>query len=264
MTDPSKDDQEVEALWKFEEMTPGTPGSTPDAAERTGPMSLYGGAALGPGQIDDSGLRLDGVHSYAEVPTIPVDTSSSFTMAVWVQASELSGRPVTVLSAPGQVRSAFELRFLPYPGAEFDGYGSWELTFSEGDGEGAVTRHVTNSEFFDVRDWNHLTVVYNGPAEQAQLYVNGVLQEVRCSDDDGDGVPDDSTCRDQSAWVDDVRPFKADGPLRVGRPMTDTKSGYFAGSVDDLWVFRGALNPTQVGTIAGSFFGLPVEVPPGA
>ncbi|MFE7465128.1 LamG domain-containing protein [Streptomyces sp. NPDC057499] len=262
MTDPSKEDQAVEALWKFEEVTPGVPASTPDAAERSGPMNLYGGAGLGPGQIDDSGLRLDGDRSYAEVPTVPVDTSSSFTVAAWVQASELSERPVTVLSAPGNVRSAFELRFLPTPG-ELDGYGSWELTFSEEDGAGAVTRRITNGEFYDVRDWNHLTVVYNSRAEQAQLYVNGVLQAFRCADDDGDGVPDDSTCRDQLAWADDIRPFKADGPLQVGRPTADTESEYFAGTVDDLWVFRGALSPSQVQVIANSWFGLPIEVPPG-
>ncbi|MFF4083365.1 LamG domain-containing protein [Streptomyces sp. NPDC001777] len=255
--------QAVKGRWQFEETTAGAPVSTPDSAGQSGPMNLYGGAQLGPGWIDASGLRLNGVDSYAEVPAVPVDTSSSFTVTAWAQASELSDRPMTVINAAGNKRSAFALRFLSTP-EDSEGYGRWELTLPEADRTGAATRQVSSTEFYDVREWNHLTVVYDSVAEQARLYVNGMLQDVRCPDDDGDGEPDDSTCRDEVAWADDVRMFRADGPLQVGRAMSDTEDEYFAGTIDDVWVFQGALNHSQVRWLAQHFFDLPTEVPAGS
>ncbi|MER5848506.1 LamG domain-containing protein [Streptomyces sp. NPDC002012] len=259
----AQEGQAVMGRWQFEETTPGTPASTPDTAEQSPPMNLYGEVQLGPGWIDNSGLRLNGVDSYAEVPAVPVDTSSSFTVTAWAQASALPDHPMTVINAAGNARSAFELRFRSAPG-DPEGYGRWELTLPDADSAGAVTRQVTSTEFFDVRDWNHLAVVYDSRAEQARLYVNGVLQEIRCADDDGDGRPDDSTCQDQVAWADDVQTFKADGPLQVGRAMSDTAGEHFAGTIDDVWVFQGALNSSQVSYLAGSWFDIPTEVPAGS
>ncbi|MFH8471439.1 LamG domain-containing protein [Streptomyces sp. NPDC018000] len=259
----AQQDQAVKGRWQFEETTPGTPASTPDAAEQSPPMNLYREAQIGPGWIDNGGLQLNGADSYAEVPAVPVDTSSSFTVTSWAQASALPDHPMTVINAAGNTRSAFELRFKSAPG-DPEGFGRWELTLPDADSAGAVTRQVTSTEFDDVRDWNHLAVVYDSLAKQARLYVNGILQEFRCADDDGDGRPDDSTCQDEVAWADDVQMFKADGPLQVGRAMSDTAGEYFAGTIDDVWVFQGALNSSQIASIAGALFGLPTEVPPGA
>lgn len=255
--------QVVKGRWKFEETTAGTPASTPDAVEQSQPMNLYGGAQLGPGTIDASGLQLNGVDSYAELPAMPVDTSSSFTVTAWVQASESPDHPMTVISAAGNTRSAFDLRFQPDP-TGLEGFGSWELTLPDEDSAGAVTRQVSSTEFFDVRDWNHLTVVYDSFAKEARLYVNGILQEFRCADDDGDGQPDDSACRDQVAWVGDVRTFRAEGAVQVGRAVPNTAGGYFAGTIDDVWIFQGALNSSQVSYLANTWFDIPTEVPAGS
>ncbi|MFF9569678.1 LamG domain-containing protein [Streptomyces sp. NPDC014685] len=253
----------LKGRWQFEETTAGTPASTPDAAGQSPSMNLHGGAQLGPGWIDASGLRLNGVDSYAEVPAVPVDTSSSFTVTAWAQASELSDQPMTVINAAGNKRSAFALRFLSTP-EDSEGFGRWELTLPDADRTGAATRQVSSREFFDVRDWNHLAVVYDSVAEQARFYVNGILQEFRCPDEDGDGKPDDSTCRDEVAWADDVRMFRADGPLQVGRAMSDTAGEYFAGTIDDVWVFQGALNSSQVSYLSNTWFDIPTEVPAGS
>ncbi|MFD5502533.1 LamG domain-containing protein [Streptomyces sp. NPDC127061] len=253
----------LKGRWQFEELTAGTPASTPDAAEQSPPMSLHGGAQLGPGMIDVGGLQLNGADSYAELPAVPVDTSASFTVAAWAQASEAPDHPMTVISAAGITRSAFDLRFQPDPTGH-EGYGSWELTLPDEDSAGAVARKVSNTEFFDVRDWNHLAVVYDSFAKEAQLYVNGILQEIRCADDDGDGQPDDIACQDQVSRADDVLTFKADGPMQVGRAVSDPAGEYFAGTIDDVWAFQGALNGSQVATLANSWFDLPTEVPPGS
>ncbi|MFG3531482.1 LamG domain-containing protein [Streptomyces sp. NPDC047917] len=226
-------------------------------------MSLHGGARLGPGTIGVSGLQLNGADSYAELPAAPIDTGASFTVVAWARASEVPDHPMTVINAAGTTRSAFDLRFQPDPTGS-EGYGSWELTLSDEDSAGAVAKKVSNTEFFDVRDWNHLAVVYDSFAKEARLYVNGILQEIRCADDDGDGRPDDITCRDQVSWADNVLTFKADGPMQVGRAVSDSAGEYFAGTIDDVWAFQGALTGSQVATLANSWFDLPTEVPPGS
>lgn len=250
----------LKGRWNFEETTAGTPLSTPDSAGQSQPMNLYGGAKTGPGTIDANGLQLNGVDSYAEVPAVPVDTSSSFTVTAWAQAAAQPNHPMTVVSATGSKRSAFDVRFQPDP-ADPQGLGRWELTLPDSNSSTATVKQVSSTEFFDVRDWNHLAVVYDGFAKEGRLYVNGVLQEVACGDDNGDGNADDSACQDLVAWADDVLTFKADKTMQVGRAMSDSAGGYFAGSIDDVWAFQGALNESQVSYLANTWLEIPTEVP---
>ncbi|MEU4505314.1 MULTISPECIES: LamG-like jellyroll fold domain-containing protein [unclassified Streptomyces] len=253
----------LKGRWNFEETTVGTPPSTPDSAGQSQPMNLYGGAKTGPGTIDANGLQLNGVDSYAEVPAVPVDTSSSFTVTAWAQAAAQPNHPMTVVSATGSKRSAFDVRFQPDP-ADPQGLGRWELTLPDSNSSTAAVKQVSSTEFFDVRDWNHLAVVYDGFAKEARLYVNGVLQEVACGDNDGDGSADDSTCQDLVAWADDVLTFKADKTMQVGRAMSEAAGGHFAGTIDDVWAFQGALNGGQVSYLANTWFDIPTEVPAGS
>ncbi|MFJ1621786.1 LamG-like jellyroll fold domain-containing protein [Streptomyces sp. NPDC088190] len=253
----------LKGRWNFEKTTAGTPVSTPDSSGESSAMNLYGGAKTGPGTIDDQGLQLDGVDSYGEVPAMPVDTGSSFTVTAWAQAAALPDHPMTVVSAGGSKRSAFDVRFRPDP-ADPQAPGSWELTLPDANSSTAAVKQVSNTEFFDVRDWNHLTVVYDGFAKEARLYVNGVLQEVACGDSDGDGAADDSACQDLVAWADNVLTFQADKGMQVGRTMAGTASDYFAGTIDDVWAFEGALNGSQVSYLANTWFDIPAEVPVGS
>ncbi|WP_406740655.1 LamG-like jellyroll fold domain-containing protein [Streptomyces atratus] len=253
----------LKGRWNFEETTTGTPMSTPDSAGQSQPMSLYGGAQLGPGTIDANGLQLNGVDSYAAVPTTPVDTGSSFTVTAWAQAAALPDHPMSVVSAEGSTRSAFDVRFQPDP-ADSEGLGRWELTLPDVDSSKAVVKQVSSTEFFDVRDWNHLAVAYDGFAKEARLYVNGVLQEVACGDSDGDGKADDGACQDLVAWADDVLTFKAAKTLQVGRAMSDTTGGHFSGLIDDVWAFQGTLNESQISYLANTWFDIPTEVPSGS
>ncbi|MFD7491899.1 LamG-like jellyroll fold domain-containing protein [Streptomyces sp. NPDC059832] len=252
----------LKGRWNFEGTTAGTPPSTPDSAGQSQSMNLYGGAKTGPGTIDANGLQLNGVDSYAEVRAVPVDTSSSFTVTAWAQAAALPNHPMTVVSAAGSKRSAFDVRFQPDP-ADPGELGRWELTLPDSNSSTAAVKQVSSTEFFDVRDWNHLAVVYDGFAREARLYVNGVLQEVACGDNDGDGTADDGACQDLVAWADDVLTFKADKTMQVGRAMSDTAGGYFAGTIDDVWAFQGALNSSQVSYLANTWFDIPTEVPSG-
>ncbi|MFZ4266408.1 LamG-like jellyroll fold domain-containing protein [Streptomyces arboris] len=253
----------IKSRWKFEETTPGTPSETPDSSVEKNHLTLYGAAELGMGWVDYNGLQLNGTNAYAETARMPVDTSTSFTMTAWAQAAAQPAHDMTVLSAGGATRSALEVRYRPDP-SDPDGLGSWQLTLPDKDTAAATVKHVSNTEFSDVRNWNHIAVVYDGFAKEVSLYVNGVLQEVACDDADGDGNADESGCQDLIAWADNVLTFKATKSLRIGRAQSAGADQYFAGSIDDVWTFQGALNESQVYALFTGFADIPTEVPMGS
>ncbi|WP_443052743.1 LamG-like jellyroll fold domain-containing protein [Streptomyces sp. JV176] len=254
----------VKGRWNFEGAAGATPATTPDLSDENNPVSLSGGARIGAGMIDSGSLELDGVNDYAATSTVPIDTSSSFTVTAWARGAAIPTKPVTVVSGEGTSQSALGLRFVPDT-KQAEGLGRWELALPDSDGTDATVRLVGNTEFYDMRDWNHLAVVYDGFAKEARLYVNGALQEAACGDEDGNGETDDASCEDLISWADDVLTFKAGTSLQVGRAKSAGKWGeYFPGTVDDVWAFQGALNESQIEKLAGTWFDLPTEVPAGS
>ncbi|MYV49651.1 hypothetical protein GT031_29895 [Streptomyces sp. SID2888] len=233
---------EVEGRWMFEETDGTGPVTTPNDVPGGSALTLNGGARQSDAAFIDFGsLELDGVDGYAATTSVPIDTSDSYTVTAWAQASTLPQNSVALVSAEGAVQSAFTVRFVPDPANP--GSGRWELAVPDKDDVDATVVRVTNSEFYDVRDWTHLAVVYDGRAEQARLYVNGILQ-------------------DQASRAENTHAFEATRSFQVGRAKTDGMWGeYFPGLIDDVWAFRGALTDEQVGKLAISWFGLPTEVP---
>jgi hypothetical protein len=249
----------VKARWMFEQSS-GTPVTSPDESSAGRAMTLSGGAQLGAGMIGDHGLQLDGVNDYGSTTSMPIDSSVSFTVTAWAQAAAVPSGNAAVVSGEGTNQSAFDLRFVP-DALNPQGQGRWELAVPDKDSAEASVKLVANTEFYTATDWNHLAVAYDGFSKEARLYVNGVLQEVACKDDDGDGAADESGCADLLAWAEDVLAFKAGKSLQVGR----SKGGeYFPGVIDDVWAFQGALNDSQIEELAGMFFDIPTEVPAGS
>ncbi|MFD5453508.1 LamG-like jellyroll fold domain-containing protein [Streptomyces olivaceus] len=249
----------VKSRWTFEETTGTDPVTTANAVPGAGALTLNGGAKKSDSSfIDFGGLELDGVGGSAATTTVPIDTSASYTVTAWAQAAALPQRGIALVSAEGSAQSAFTVRFAPDT-ANPENPGRWELSVPDKDGTDASVVTVANSEFFDVRDWNHLTVVYDGFAKQARLYVNGSLQEVSCAADAGED------CTDRASWSENTLAFKATKSFQVGRARTDGAWGeYFPGLVDDVWAFQGALNDSQVEELSGLWFDVPTEVPAGS
>ncbi|MHC0430918.1 LamG-like jellyroll fold domain-containing protein [Streptomyces sp. O3] len=253
----------VKGRWKFDEASQGTTGTSPDASAGGTDMTLHGGAEVGfdGAFIGDNGLLLNGSDSYAATTGVPLDTSTSFTVTAWARAAAMPEGGVSLVSAEGTSQSAFNVRYVPaVPGVE--GRGRWELAIPDRDGTSPAVSRVANNAFEDAREWNHLTLVYDGFARQARLYVNGLLQEVACTDADGDGRADETSCEDRFSWGENILSFKATKSLQVGRAKTDGTWGeHFPGSIDDVWVFQGALTEAQVEQLAGAWFDFPTEVP---
>ncbi|MFE7814608.1 hypothetical protein ACFU5P_22170 [Streptomyces sp. NPDC057433] len=93
--------------------------------------------------------------------------------------------------------------------------------------------------------------------------MNGELEEVACTDADGDGEADDTACTDKLSWADDVLVFKSAQPLHLGRAKTGAGmwGDYWPGAVSDVWAFQGALTGDQVRALSVGMPGLPTDVP---
>ncbi|WP_078900082.1 LamG-like jellyroll fold domain-containing protein [Streptomyces sp. SBT349] len=240
----------VGSRWQFDDAGAGT---TPDSSSAGNPLGLQGGAALGPGAVDSGSLLLDGVDDHAATTTVPVDTTASFTVAGWARAAAVPEGGATAFSAGGEHHSAVSVRFVPDP--EEEGWGTWQLVMPDADTSEASVTRVDNALFYDVREWNHLTVVYDGFRREAELYVNGVLAETSCLEGE------DDSCGSSSS-AENVLTFEADDSLQVGRTRAGGAWGeYWPGAIDDLWTFEGTLAPSQVTLLATGISGLPTRVP---
>ncbi|MFD4995012.1 LamG domain-containing protein [Streptomyces buecherae] len=251
----------VKGRWKLESAT-GTPATSPDDSAARRPLTLASGARVGPGWVDDGALVLDGRDDHAATTGSPIDTAASFTVAGWAQAAALPDGPVTVLGVEGERRSAVTVGWVPGPSA--DSPGRWRVTLPATDADGASVTTVESRSFTDVRDWNHLAVVYDGFADQVRLYVNGQLETLVCPDGDDDGTADQAGCANHVSWSDNALAFHGTRALQVGRAKTaGTFGGYWPGAVDDVWAFQGALSEEQVAELATGRHDLKTEVPQG-
>ncbi|MGY4967649.1 LamG domain-containing protein [Streptomyces sp. NEAU-S7GS2] len=251
--------REVTARWEFDREAEAGANSVPGGPA----MTLGGGAKLVPGTgfLGEGGLLLDGKRGYAS-STVPVDTGTSFTVTAWVQTSVESTRRMTLVSAAGNTTSSFRVDFVPAR-AHRAGGAAWEATMARTDTAGSKTVSAVNAGGWNSgTDWNHLAVVYDAPAQQLHLYVNGQLGTAPCFDDDRDGAADDPQCVPAVPWADHARSFTAQRSLQVGRAKSHGTFGdHWSGAIDDVWAFRGALSSEQINYLSSGWVGLPTEVP---
>ncbi|MFC7303221.1 LamG-like jellyroll fold domain-containing protein [Streptomyces monticola] len=254
----------VKSRWLLDAVSTGSPATTPNDTGASA-LTLNGGAKPADQGFMGGALELDGVNGYAATNAVPMDSDTSFTVTAWAQAASMPDDDIALVSAEGATQSAFSVRYLPDATNPQGNPGRWQLAMTDEDRAESVTARMDNGEFYDVREWNHLALVYDGFAKEARLYVNGSLAEVACGDGDGDGEADDPTCTELVPWAENVLTFKATKSFQVGRSKTDGAWGeYFPGLVDDVWAFQGALSDAQVAWLAGQWFDVPTEVPEGS
>ncbi|MGI5322273.1 LamG domain-containing protein [Actinomadura nitritigenes] len=214
---------EVRGRWRF----------NTDGADDTAfghPMTLHGGAVIDPdaglwGFLSPAGLMLNGDGAYADTAAPVTRTDRSFTITAWAGVERWAGQPMTLLSLPGRNGDRLSVRYLP---GEDPSQGKWRLVLTEADVPEAKTTVIENHDTDGW--WDHVAVVYDAVTRTVRLYVNGNLDQDR-------------------AEKAGVGAFDAAGGLQVGRSAFGDP-GYWSGAVDDVWVFQGALNQTQVSMLS--------------
>lgn len=218
--------------WHFDEMSGAALDSGTEAGTARHHATLTGGATRDdrgrrgvrthdsegvplPSPVTDRGLTLDGSSGYAATSGSVVDTRESYTLSAWVRPDTLGGTDRTVLAQDGGFR-------LSYDAAQ----GTWTLRPSLP--AGADHRTLVAAQPATPKVWTHLTAVYDAPADETRLYVNGRLQATGTAPGTG----------------------AADGPLQFGRALSDGSpteyTDYFDGSIDEVAVWQRALTDTEI------------------
>ncbi|MFD9222908.1 LamG domain-containing protein [Streptomyces sp. NPDC060064] len=162
-------------------------------------------------------LRLNGTTAYAATSTATLDTSKSFAVSAWVKISDTS-RSQTVLSQEATTLSGYALHYS-------NSAKKWAFSRYASDIAAPPAARSLSDSPPTLNVWTQLTGVYDAGAQAVQLYVNG---------------------RAQGAPVAFSTPWKATGPMQVGRFHTST--GYvepFAGDVDDIHIWSRSLSEAE-------------------
>ncbi|MEX3100173.1 MULTISPECIES: LamG domain-containing protein [unclassified Streptomyces] len=218
---------ERKAYWWFEDLS--ADGSVPNVQTGAESLALHGPTLYRMAGFEDpqalSGeghLQLDGVDDWAGTGTPVVAANGSYTVSVRAMLTSAGAtKSQTVLSLPGRNTDRLVVRYDA-------GTRRWQAVVTASDTAGAATTVVTHTDEVPVTDLpgTHIAVVYDAITRQLRLYVDGVnlLEDVRL----------------------DKAPWPSAGGLQVGRAA---KGEYFAGAVDEVRVYAGALDLTGIHSI---------------
>ncbi|MFF7332956.1 LamG-like jellyroll fold domain-containing protein [Streptomyces sp. NPDC008150] len=173
----------------------------------------------------DGHLALDGTGGYASRASGLLSKEDSFTLTARARLTAAGGADQTLLSLAGAKGTAVQVR---YSGSA----DRWQLVATDQDSATATSTTLTGTGVQPSveGDGDHLALVYSAVFGDVQLYVNGVLAG-------------------QAAW-DNSWDFTTTS-LQVGRALTGAAgSAYFAGAVDEVRVFQGALDASVIPTVA--------------
>ena len=206
--------------WKLDE-TSGTVAA--DASGGNRPATLSGGTTWEPGW-DDGALTVNGTTGSAGTAAPVLRTDQSFTVSAWVRfTGATEWRNYTAVAQDGARNSGFLLQYAT-------GSDRWCFAMpvaDDGSGDGYVTAMSTVAPAPDT--WTHLAGVYDASAGQLRLYVDGVLVALTAK---------------PASW-------HAAGGLQIGRAKWAGYIGdWWAGGVDDVRAYQGALGDEQIQQLA--------------
>lgn len=215
--------EEIRGIVAQDGVTAGTwklDGDVKDTSGQSEDGTVEGSVTWGPGQTSspdptDLAVRLGGTERVSARKTI--DTSRSFSVAVWAKLDRVGGH-LAIVSLDGRQADAFALQVTPE--------GNWAFAMSETDTAGAkVLRAVGGQAQTGV--WTHLVAGYDHVSKQMSLYVNGVAA---------------GTAQNTIAWNNEGL-----GRLWIGR----SKTGVFPGVVDDVSVYTRPLFADEIRQMSG-------------
>ncbi|HWH00400.1 MAG TPA: LamG domain-containing protein, partial [Pilimelia sp.] len=202
--------------WRFDE---GSGGTVADASGAANPGTLTGanvGWAAGPA---GGALSVTTGTGYVQA-TAPVRTDDSFSIAAWVNLAA-TGANRTAVSQRGANTSAFALRY--------HSSGRWAFAAARTDVSSPTVDQVTSTVAATPATWVHLVGVYDDPADQLRLYVDGARQ---------------------GAGTAKTAEWHAGANLLAGRAwLAGALAEQWLGQLDDVRVFRRALDDAEAAAV---------------
>jgi Concanavalin A-like lectin/glucanases superfamily len=200
--------------WRFDE-TSGTqaadstsaPGATPH------PVTLTGGTGWAAGRVG-GGLRMDGTTGYGSTTGPVLDTTRSLSVSAWARLTD-NTKNSTIVTQAGSSGSGFQLYYS-------SGLKRWIFNRHATDTDDTAIIRAQSDQEPQLGVWTHLVGVYDAPAKQLRLYVNGV---------------------EQAAPAAFTTPWSATGAVRIGQ--VHYKGAYsenFAGDLDDVQLWNRVLS----------------------
>ena len=236
------------AYWKLDNGLLDLATTVADDVETNSPGQLSGFAGppawLPPEESRAGGaLRFDGLAARVLIPANPALTigTNAVTLSAWVKLD--------------QPPSALSNSYACIYGSDKDGYvfyldrAARELRFKVTDAQLQTARPGIPEALLQTGVWHHVVGVYNGAAGvsagQAMIYLDGRIRDIHTGSDDLAGTGLKANVRSQRAAIG------AKGSLAGSN---------FAGAVDDLAIWRRALEPAEIKSIyqAGTN-GMPLE-----
>jgi hypothetical protein len=158
--------------WKLDE---GSGTSVSDASGNNNGGSLQNGPAWTSGKIGTA-LSFNGSSTSVLINKGVLNTASSYSVAAWVQLSDL-GNWSTAVSQDGSNISGFFLQYTS-PAAPGDG-GKFAFSVVSSDSTSGTSVRATSPFSPIAHTWYHLVGVYDAGSNQIKLYVNGALVGTR-------------------------------------------------------------------------------------
>jgi hypothetical protein len=214
--------QRVQNWWRLSDRT-GTIGS---ATAGGSALTMTGTTWSGDHPNSTTGsAAFTGTGSYASASGPIIDTTQSFTVSAWAKTTTTDTANHEVVSVEGTTNSAFAMGYTGGTGGTQTWWAFMPGSDTVGNSLGSMI--VAPAGSAQPNAWTHLTAVYDAGKSTLSLYVNGVLK-----------------ASGQSA----VAPFKASGPLTVGRSLWGgNQVDYWPGNIADVQVYQ---EPLPAGDVA--------------
>ncbi len=214
--------------WKLDDANSGAIGTAADTVGAA-PLTGSGNAMWRSGDLFDREalLNSDGTgvvrdpagtgHLNSGAGTQPIDTTTTFTAALWAKPNALGG---TVLSEDGAHSSRFVL-------SADATTGKWVFGLATSDTTTPSYDQVASLDPVQLGVWTRLQVVYNTATAELSLYVNGALAGTKLR-------------TTTPTWP-------TNGALHVGdAQVNNAHTGYFSGVVAQLQSWKLAITPGQI------------------
>jgi hypothetical protein len=202
-------------VWKFDD------GTGRDYSWQKNNATVSGSASF-PASVSGKAIQLDGVSADAEAMVGTQSMRDSFTVSAWARLSR-TDQLATVLGRDGARMSGYVLQYRP-------ALRRWVFAAPSQDADSADLVYAASLTPPVANQWTHLAGVYDYPAHQLRLYVDGKLAGVRSN----------------------VVLWQATGAFTIGRgKFNGQPANFFPGTIDEPTTVIGAASDAEIARRAG-------------